>query len=255
MAWSNLLVPQIPLSWPVLFDQFGTGLGASSFGMLNAGPANLKFLHCPTKFRSMPGKESASNSVTLWLSQLKAGSDEAAAELWRRYFTRLVELARSSLRNAPRRISDEEDVAINVFRCLCDGVENGRFDQLDDRDELWKLLVVMTRHQSKNQIRHQMAQKRGGSQVRGHSVVGERGFDHFFDDDPTAELLVELQEEQEKLLRLLEDDSHRRIANCRLQGYTIEETAARLDISTRSVKRKLALIRETWLLELAERDP
>ena len=46
-------------------------------------------------------------SVTCWLQQLQAGDQTAAQELWNRYFARLVGLARSKLRGAPRRAADE----------------------------------------------------------------------------------------------------------------------------------------------------
>ncbi len=198
-------------------------------------------------------------SVTLWLKELEQGSGAAANELWRRYFERLVKLAGKNLRNVPRRISDEEDVAINVFHSLCDGVENGRFDQLDDRDDLWKLLVVMTRHKTYNQIRHQTAKKRGGKEVRGHSILGDgsevggaAGFDVFFGNGPTPEFLISVQEEQERLVGLLSDASHRQIVQLRLQGYSVDETAEKMDISPRSVKRKLAIIREAWTAEFEQ---
>ena len=200
-------------------------------------------------------------SVTVWLQELKQGSEDAAAELWQRYFRRLVTLARKRLGNAPRRVSDEEDVAACVFRSLCNGIDSGRFDQLDDRDDLWRLLVVMTRHKATKQVRFQAAQKRGGTNVRGHSIVGKLhadenagGFDIFFGNDPTPELLVQVQEEQERLFGLLSEDQHRRIAQLRLQGYSVEEMAQELGISNRSIKRKLALIREAWLFEFEAND-
>lgn len=200
-------------------------------------------------------------SVTVWLNELKDGSDYAANELWQRYFARLVALARNRLANIPKRVSDEEDVALNVFHSLCQGAEQGRFDQLNDRDDLWRLLVVMTRHKSLNQIRQQRAQKRGGQNVRGNSIfegagsnASARDFDFFFNDEPTPEFLVEVQEEQQRLLNLLTDESHRRIAILRLQGYSVQEAAEKMGISARSIKRKLALIREIWALELHD-DP
>ncbi|MEO1614417.1 MAG: sigma-70 family RNA polymerase sigma factor [Planctomycetota bacterium] len=191
-------------------------------------------------------------SVTLWLEELKRGSDKAATELWRRYFRQLVSLARKQLGDSPKRIFDEEDIAIDVFHSLCRGAESGRFEQLGDRDDLWKLLIVMTRHKSNNQIRHQIAQKRGGRNVRGNSVVDKGGFDQFFEDDPTPELFLEIREQQDRLLEKLASESHREVAKLRLQGYSIEETAELLGISARSVKRKLALVRETWLSELTD---
>ena len=193
-------------------------------------------------------------SVTVLLSQLKQGSGDAATDLWRRYFERMAVVAKKWLLDSPRRIADEEDVAVDVFYSLCDGVKNGRFDQLDDRDDLWKLLVVMTRHKALNQLRHQTAKKRGGRLVRGESVfkvdLQNIGLDVLIGDDPTPDSMAEMQEEQNRLLDLLVDDSHRRVAQHRLQGFSIEETANKIGISSRSVKRKLALVRETWITSL-----
>ncbi len=189
--------------------------------------------------------------ITLWLQELKEGSDAAASDLWAQYFEKLVAVAKRRLSNAPKRVSDEEDVALNVFRSLCEGVEQGRFNELNDREDLWKLLLAMTRHKSMNQVRDQRAQKRGSGQVAGNSIFASdmQGFEAIWSEDPTPEFLVEVEEEQTRLLNLLQGKNHRAIAELRLQGFSVEETASQLGISPRSVKRKLALIRETWAAE------
>src|SRR6516162_5737990 len=92
-------------------------------------------------------------SITYWLHQLQAGDQEAAQELWNRYFQRLVGLARSKLRGAPRRVADEEDVALSAFDSFCRHAEQGRFPDLADRDGLWRLLVVMTSRKSAHLLR------------------------------------------------------------------------------------------------------
>jgi hypothetical protein len=88
-------------------------------------------------------------SVTRWLEQLRTGNPEAAEVLFRAYFERLVRLARQHLarkrlQGARRREADEEDVAICAFASFCRGAAQGRFPQLADRDDLWRLLVVVT---------------------------------------------------------------------------------------------------------------
>ena len=196
-----------------------------------------------------------SNSVTKWIADLKQGSEDAADLLWRRYFQKLVAVAKTKLAKAPKRVSDEEDLALNVFKSLCAGAESGRFEKLTDREELWKLLVVMTRNKSLNQMREQRAQKRGKGAVRGQSIFQDSKTDNldiFLGDEPTPDFLVEVHEERERLLSLLVGKDHRAIAELRLDGHSIEETAAELGISPRSVKRKLALIRDTWVVELEE---
>jgi hypothetical protein len=87
---------------------------------------------------------SSEHSVTHWIDQLKAGDQAAAQKLWEGYFHRLVRLARTKLQGAPKRAADEEDVALSAFDSFCQGVERGRFPQLADRDDLWRLLVTLT---------------------------------------------------------------------------------------------------------------
>src|SRR5919198_391675 len=101
-------------------------------------------------------------SVTRWLGPLLAGDPAAAQQLWERYFRRLVGLARTKLRGAPRRAADEEDVALSAFDSFCRHAERGRFPQLDDRHDLWRLLVTITARKALYLIRDEHRLKRGG---------------------------------------------------------------------------------------------
>ena len=84
-------------------------------------------------------------SITIWVGRLKAGDrDEAVRKLWDVYFGRLVHLARRQLMGRPRRASDEEDVALSAFDSFVRAAEGGRFPRLDDRDDLWQVLFVIT---------------------------------------------------------------------------------------------------------------
>jgi len=85
--------------------------------------------------------------------------------LWERYFARLVGLARQKLRSTPRRAADEEDVALSAFDSFCRQAEAGRFPQLLDRDNLWRLLVTVTARKAFHLIRDKNRQKRGGGVV------------------------------------------------------------------------------------------
>jgi len=60
-----------------------------------------------------------------------------------------------------------------------------------------------------------------------------------------------MTEECERLLRGLGDGELKSVALLRMEGYSVEETAARLGCVARSVKRKLQLIRGIWEKELA----
>src|SRR3954449_262565 len=99
-------------------------------------------------------------SVTLWLGALKGGDLDAAQPLWERYFAQLVRLARARLLAAPRAAADadEEDAALSAFDSFCGGAARGRFPRLVDRDELWRLLVVLTARKVVAQAQRQCRQ-------------------------------------------------------------------------------------------------
>ncbi len=194
--------------------------------------------------------KSLGESVTAWIEDLKDGKSVASQKIWERYFSQLVRVAARRLGSSPRRIADEEDVAVSVFESLCRGAAAGRFKQLQDRDDLWKLLTAIAGMKAVDQIRRQTAQRRGGTNVRGESIVtgsdGGGGFDSLADGQPTAEFLAIMEEQQQQMFALLPDQSLRDVASLRFEGYSNEEIAKELEISLRSVERKLKVIRQIW---------
>src|SRR5215831_20563972 len=105
----------------------------------------------------------AEGSITGWLGRLRTGDRAAVQQLWERYFQRLVQLARQHLHGAPRRVADEEDVALSAFDSFCRNLEQDRWPQLLDRDNLWRLLVVITARKAQHLLRDERRQKRGGA--------------------------------------------------------------------------------------------
>ena len=106
---------------------------------------------CPVVFG--PAIMAAEGSVSRWLDPLKGGDAAAAQELWERYFHQLVRLARQRLQSAPPPAADEEDIALSAFASFCRGASAGRFPQLADRDDLWKILVVLTARKASHLLR------------------------------------------------------------------------------------------------------
>ena len=192
---------------------------------------------------------SAEGSISRWLGRLKDGDPEAAALLWRRYFERLVEVARAKLRGAPRGAADEDDVALSAFDSLCRGAGRGRFSELADRDSLWRLLVVITARKAAHLKRDAARRKRGGKAAAGGAEVA---LEELLDAAPTPEFAAEMAEESERLLQRLGDDELRAVALWKMEGYTNEEVARRLDCGLRSVGRKLRVIRTLWAQEAGD---
>ena len=196
---------------------------------------------------------SSQGSVTRWVTALKVGDAAAARPVWERYHRQLVALARQKLQSARRREADEEDVVQNAFHSFFRGVAHGRFPRLDDRDNLWRLLVVITARKALDQVAHQHTQRQGGGTVQGESWIApgeavwdEAAIERVVGDEPTPEFAAQVAEQYQRLLDLLGDESLRQVAALKMEGFTNDEVAERLACSRRTVARKLETIRLIW---------
>jgi DNA-directed RNA polymerase specialized sigma24 family protein len=190
-------------------------------------------------------------SVTRWVGGLKAGDPEATRQLWERYFADLVRLARARLRDAPRASADEEDAALSAFDSLCRGAEQGRFPRLADRADLWRVLVTITARKAADMVQHERRSKRGGGRVRTEADLAAAaleagGLGQAPAHEPSPELAALVADECRRLFDALPDESLRQVALLKLEGYTDQEVAARLDCVVRTVERRLQTIRAVW---------
>jgi len=183
-------------------------------------------------------------SVSRWIGPLKEGDPAGVEELWQRYFARLVGLARTKLRDAPRRVADEEDVALSAFESFCRNAACGRFPQLNDRDGLWRLLVLITARKAAHLKRDMTRQRRGGGAAAAADEDG--GLDQVLSREPTPEFAAQIAEQYERLLQALNDPELEAIAVGRMEGYHVEELGERFGYAPRSIKRKLKMIRSVW---------
>jgi len=192
-------------------------------------------------------------SNTTLLQRLKAGIDGGASqEIWQRYFERLVSLARKHLLSVPRRARDEEDVALSAFNSFFRGVDRGRFPRLEDGDDLWQILVMLTERKAIDARRRERAAKRGGGRIRGDSVIAGSTDSsvnplEMQDSEPTPELALMFTDECRRLFHLLDDPELRLVAQLKMEGYGNEEIARSLDRTPRTIVRKLRTIRIVWL--------
>lgn len=192
---------------------------------------------------------SPAGSVTIWLKKLKAGDPAAAKQLWDGYFERLVALARARLRAIPRGVADEEDVALSAFDSFCRAAQAGRFPRLDDRDDLWQVLLVLTDRKAVNLIRHETRERRGGAARAPTGEAGDSAPDAVaaaVAAGPTPDVVAEVSEGCARLLGLLTAAELQEVAVWKLEGYTNAEIAAKLGRSIPTVERKLATIRTIW---------
>jgi DNA-directed RNA polymerase specialized sigma24 family protein len=193
---------------------------------------------------------STSAPISVWLDQLKRGDSAAAQPLWENYFTRLVALARDRLRGTPRAAADEEDVALSAFDSFCRGAECGRFPRLNDRGDLWQLLVMLTVRKAINRARYERRQKR--RPARQATQFPDDPLDQAPGCEPTPEFAAEVAEEFRRLLELLPEGEFRSVAMWKMEGFSNAEIAGKLRRSEGTVERKLAFIRKCWQGEVGK---
>jgi RNA polymerase sigma factor (sigma-70 family) len=199
---------------------------------------------------------SSPGSVSHWIAALKGGDVAAAQPLWERYYRQLIALARKKLKLARRRAADEEDVVQNAFHSFFRAVAQGRFPQLDDRDSLWRLLVVITANKALKQLAHEHRQKRGGGTAADQTGIypmgpggEEAALAQVVGEEPTPAFAAQVAEQYALLLDLLGDDTLRQVAVWKMEGHGNGEIADMLACSRRTVARKLETIRIIWSKE------
>ena len=197
------------------------------------------------------------DQISMWIGRLHQGDSRAPEVIWRGYFEKLVRLARRRMGEMPRRAVDDEDVALSAMNSLFRGVDAGRFPKLDDRDDLWKILVTITARKAMKYQRRHFADKRGGGKVHGESIFargdgGEEalGIDQILGNEPTDDLADQVSETCNELVAGLQDDTLQFIVQLKLEGHTNDEIAQQLDCATRTVERKLERIRDKWSRDL-----
>lgn len=193
-------------------------------------------------------------SVSFWIAGVKAGCETAATQLWGRYRKRLLWLARLKLNGETKTVADEEDVAVTAFHSFLRRCRNGSYPDVRGRDDLWRLLMIITIRKANNQIRTRLRLKRRQSLPEGVKQTADDSLLNGWDElvtvqsRPDADGLV--AESLEHLLAILGDDELRSIVLYKLEGCSNEEIASRIDRSLPTIERRLRLIREKWRQEL-----
>jgi RNA polymerase sigma factor (sigma-70 family) len=187
-----------------------------------------------------------SQSITRLIRAVQDGRTSAVGSLLEVYFERLVLLARRRLQGLPGMAAYDEDVALRSFESLCRRVRDpARPLPVAGRDDLWRLLATRTISRAIDLIRRH----------RPGEVAGEGDVERLLDREPTPEEAAEVADECRRLLDLLDEPELRQIALWKVEGYTNEEIAHRLDCVPRTVERKVSRIRMLWRRELKDLGP
>lgn len=188
-------------------------------------------------------------SVTHFFRRLQQGDEAASQQLWDRYFPRLLGLARKTLAGHRQRMADADDAVQSAFFSFWQRANRGEFVEVDDRDNLWNLLGLITVRKSLNQATRESAKKRGGGAVAGESdlpATNKEGLPMVGLEFAMAAVpAVDVDLLFEEMLMAL-DEGLRSVALLKLMGYKVAEIAELLDVTERTVTRKTELIRKHW---------
>ena len=178
----------------------------------------------------------ACTAFTDFIRRIRAGDDEAARELVARYEPIIRREVRVRLRD-PRLYSrfDWTDVCQSVMASFFVRVSAGQFD-LEEPDQLLRLLVVMTRHKLAKQERRHRAHRRDYRRLEACDPADLEGR---CATAPSPSRLVAGRELLDEFRRRLNHEE-RQLADLRAEGYEWAEIAGLLGGTPRARCKQLA---------------
>ena len=147
-----------------------------------------------------------------------------------------------------------------MFHSVCRGLAEGRFPDLQDRDSLWRLMLVITGNKIANRHRFDQQLRRDIRRTSTESIFTESHTNQsgqfgsgLLSREPTPEFVAEFQETTDRLFAALDEPELKEIAILRVEGYNDNDIAEKLNCSRRTVQRRLTMIRRCWeTLELID---
>jgi DNA-directed RNA polymerase specialized sigma24 family protein len=182
---------------------------------------------------------STGHTITALLSGVKQADNDAAHALFGKCYDRVVAISLKKLGNMPRRGFDEDDVANSAFHEFLSRAAAGGFKKLENREDVWQVLTLLVGDKIGDRLRHEGRMKRGGGEpgvplVDVAEVVSKL-------DDPALE--AEINDAKRVFLANLPSDDHRRVVELMAEGRTHEDIANTLNLSLRTVDRRVEDIR------------
>jgi hypothetical protein len=185
-------------------------------------------------------------SVSHWLKELKTGDSLAVEAIWHRYYQRVVELASRKMKVNPDRAVDGEDIAQLAMHRFCTNATLGCYPNLDDREQLWDLLVVFTLNRIRKHLRACNRLKRSGL----HTQVFEFSQLEVLKDLQTPEAPTIMADMVDAWLKRLDQEDPsgqlKQIAIWSMDGISGSDIARILKKRKSFVLHQIRLIRLLW---------
>ena len=163
-------------------------------------------------------------------------------EKWQIYFDRLTALARKKLREIPKQLKDEQDIACSAPSRASFGVWTATAHALFARTtsttgRSWRRSLLGNAWTCSSISK---ARKRDVAKMT------DAELDEITRDEPGPGSVAEQQEGRRRLLDLLKDDRAARIAEWKMERFTNQEVAEKLDTTERTVEREIKAIKVAW---------
>jgi RNA polymerase sigma factor (sigma-70 family) len=185
---------------------------------------------------------SSSESFQTLIAQVRAGDEQAAAELVRRYEPAIRRAARVRLVDTRlNRVLDSMDICQSVLASFFVRTALGQYE-LETPDQLLKLLATMTRNKLAGQVKGHAAARRDFRRVT--QAQGDRDADSDSGDeriaahDPTPSRDLAARELLDEALRRLSPEE-KRILDCREQGGQWSQIATELGSTPEAIRKRL----------------
>ena len=195
----------------------------------------------------MIDKKETQRLVKRW----RKGDQDAATALYQLYVERLTRLIGAKVSSKMNARVDPDDIVQSALKSMLIRVRSGSFEFGDDR-AFWQLLVTIAVNKVHNKVRFAKAAKRDIS--RETVSGGDDQYDAYvascLSRAPTSDEVVEFEELLEELFRHL-PPREAKVLQHRMDGLTQQETAEKLGVDVRTVRRDLERLRDR-LKELFE---
>jgi RNA polymerase sigma factor (sigma-70 family) len=169
------------------------------------------------------------------IRRVRAGNQDAATELVRRYEDSIRRAVRFRLADSRLvRVLDSMDICQSVFASFFVRTAAGQFD-IEQPDQLLKLLVAIARNKLAKQVKNQQRQCRDYRRVQ----PGEMDEEQFVAADESPSQIVAGQELLLKADRLLTDEE-RQLRELRKEGLDWAAIAKQVGSSPEALRKKLA---------------
>ena len=192
----------------------------------------------------------STGSITDWLRLPEKRDDpDSFRILWQNFGIRLVRLARFHLRGKRDPAYGSDDLALSVFHQACKRLEQGYLEKISCSNDLWKLLVKISKQKSINyyHFKKNRETKMALMPVESLPSMVDLRTDRIKTVVDNVELIAE---ETSGLLQLLRDHDPTQelsqIALMLLEGRSKSRIARDLGRTRRTIDVRLDLIKSIW---------